>query len=518
MPNKASFDKETKQSNLRFLSMAIPLIMAIWGVLFIFNNALDPSDFTELPQNIREDHVTSLFYRADSWHFPLSLTTSIGEGIPLSLTDSIPLMAMIYKIFNIPTLQYFGMWLLISFGLYSFFAYRISKNIFPNNPLAAGLGSLIFLLLPFIWYHPSYVPWFGGQWLILWTYSIYFKEKQHASLEWYGILALSCLVHPFFAIVCFAIITADLFHLYIYNHSISSYNAASTFSYILTISILALSLVGVFYTSYLSTNLVPIPPLSFSNITGATYNISYLSIGLGCLIGFVISAIIMISSSLTRYYLYYYRALAFTMTLFICYSLIGGLQVTETYHLIFPFLEEGWIKDRVAPLLTSGPRFFIPILLLIPSFIIYTAYSLEKSKKHMGILFLILIFTIEFFLFSPPSAQLEDEFYHLSTKDIAFLDNAQSLEWVYLEEVPLRPQFYDVLAYYAFNNNLSINVAPLIRFPSKYLANLEKEKEEFLNKEFKKNTIYILDPQNTPKELMSQGKTYSLGTVLLFKL
>ena len=79
MPNKASFDKETKQSNLRFLSMAIPLIMAIWGVLFIFNNALDPSDFTELPQNIREDHVTSLFYRADSWHFPLSLTTRSEE-------------------------------------------------------------------------------------------------------------------------------------------------------------------------------------------------------------------------------------------------------------------------------------------------------------------------------------------------------------------------------------------------------------------------------------------------------
>lgn len=517
MPNRESLNKErTKQanSNAKFLAIMIPLFITVWGVLMFFYNMVNPQDFTELPQNIRESHITSLFYRATPWQFPISLT-DIGSGIPISLTDNIPLMAILYKILNIPTQQYFGMWLLLSFTLYTFFAYRISKNIFPKNPLVAGIGSLIFLLLPFIWYHPSYIPWFGGQWILLWAYSLYFKKKNIISQEWYGLMIIAPLIHPYFAFTTFGIMFTDILNIYLSSSNLSSQKAATSFSNFMTLGFLCLGITGTFYlSSYIDYTAIP-TPLSFSNHIDNSYNISYLSLGLGSILGVGISMAIMIYHAKTKRYLYYYRPLIGYLLFLVFCSILGGIQITNDF--IIPINLGTWITKYITPILTSGPRFFIPILFLAPIIILHTSYGLENSKKHLGTCFLIGVLTIQILLFSPTLAQTHKKYQPLNFSSLEFLKNTKSLEWIYPNNISYRPECYDVLAYYAFQNNLSINAASVMRFPTGYQENIQKQSKQFFNKNFKIDTIYILNPHDIPKDFSDFGIIHPLNTVTLFK-
>ena len=511
-----SFNKETLKHNLKFVSLAIPILVALLSIQSVFHMYMNPQDFKILPKNIREEHITSLFFRADTWNFPLSIVSSLESRIPLSLTDNIPLMALLYKVSKIPTDHYFGFWILFSFFLYTFFAYRICKNIFVENYIARCFGTLIFLFLPFVWYHSIYIPWFAGQWLILWAYSIYFKKKSYTSNEWYGVMIFSSCVHPFFAFVTFLIMISDMLHLYIYNNRISSHKAASSFGYIFTITFIMMSILGVFYLPTYQNYTITIPPLSFSNHTGSAYNISYFQLGTGIFIGFLISLILAFyNAKKLKKYFYYYRALLGTVFILLFFASLGGIQLTNSLIVNMP--PNSWIKQYVYPFFTSGPKFFIPLLYLIPIFIMAIAYRIEKRKKHAGTLFLMLICVVQIIESFNFTLSQHDSFKPLDKKATLFVENTTRFEWIFTEDIPFRPDLYEELAYYAFNNDVTINAFPLIRFPTEYKENLITAKEDFLAQEFHKNTTYIIKVDQFPKEYLTLGEIIYIKDNILFK-
>ncbi len=517
MPHtKADYNRETGNKNLSFLALAIPIAASMWINASLFFFYLNPHDFIELPQNIREEHITSLFFRADNWDFPLSLIDLGAIKIPLSLTDNIPLMAMLFKIFNITTGQYFGAWLTLSAIFYTFFAYRICKNIFKEtNPIAIGLSTSLFISMPFIWYHAIYVPWMAGQWIVLWAYSLYFKRKPYTSSEWFGVMIVSSMIHPFFTFICFFIMVADIVHLYIYNHTISSVQAASSFGNIFSVCFLSMCIMGVFYLPSFITD-ISVPSLRFDSFD--RYDISYLNPGYGVLIGtiFIILLTTIYAKKLTKYILYY-RALTFSLIVFLFCGTIGGIEFSKNFVLSVP--RNNLLYESIVTLFTSGPKFITSVILILPIIIVSGAYKIEKRHKGLGITLLVVVILLQI-IFSPELSinKTDHNFQELPHSAKEFLTDTKKLEWVFLDTVPFRPHGYEQLAYHAYINDIEINAVPIIRFPSRYIKSLSKTRDDFSAKDFDNESVYVILKEFFPREYFKLGKTIEIDDIILFKM
>ena len=85
--------------------------------------------------------------------WPLGRTPSLGpgSGASISMTDSIPLMAFIFKPFTHwyhGTFQYFGIWTLTCFVLQAVASWKL-LGIWVKGQFARGLGCCFFVIAPF---------------------------------------------------------------------------------------------------------------------------------------------------------------------------------------------------------------------------------------------------------------------------------------------------------------------------------------------------------------------------------
>jgi hypothetical protein len=145
------------------------------------------------------------------------------------------------------------------------------------------------------------------------------------------------------------------------------------------------------------------------------------------------------------------------------------------------------------------------------------AYRIEKRKKHAGTLFLMLICVVQIIESFNFTLSQHDSFKPLDKKATLFVENTTRFEWIFTEDIPFRPDLYEELAYYAFNNDITINAFPLIRFPTEYKENLMTAKEDFLAQEFHKNTIYIIKKNQFSKEYLTLGEIIYIKDNILFK-
>ncbi len=90
--------------------LALAFILQLYPLSFLAGSGL----FFE--QKDAPQHVSGwLFYLHDSWHFPLLQTTRLNhpDGVNIAFTDSIPLAALVFKLFAawLPAqFHYFGLW------------------------------------------------------------------------------------------------------------------------------------------------------------------------------------------------------------------------------------------------------------------------------------------------------------------------------------------------------------------------------------------------------------------------
>ncbi|MGL4388238.1 MAG: DUF6311 domain-containing protein [Brevinema sp.] len=496
--------KDSHKKNMKFLSVVLPLSLTLWFVLMVFGEILNPNSFENLPQNERNAHITSLIFRSDSWHFPITITKKIGEGIPLSLTNTIPLFALIFKFFN-SSLQYFGLWIVFSFLLVTYFGYRISY-LMTSNRLIASLGSLLFISIPFLWNQTLSNFYMAAQWLIIWAYYIFFQKKSYMSHEWYLVIGISCFIHPFFTFVSFFIMISDLFHLYIYKHFISVIKAVSSLGLHLTYTIFYLSIAGFFYLPFLYDPIESIPTLYFQQI--------YLSLGIGLLLSAIIIIILgVIFSKKSKKYLKYYKPLISTLLFFLLLTFFGNICV-----IMRNFIQNSWTKEHIFGIFTSGSKFLFPILWIIPIIVIHSSGVLEKRKKSVGVILLgvLVIVQLQYVLnlkniIRTTRKQLP---YHIQE----FIGDKKELIWLFTNNnIPTTPPAYEEFAYYAYLKDLKINSANLIRFPTGYRKNIEKQRNDFWLKKFQTNSIYILDSSFLEKEIAILGDTISYQELILFR-
>ena len=114
------------------------------------------------------------FFKNDIWRFPLGSNPNYGGELGSSIvyTDSIPILAFIFKLFKsfIPgSFQYYSFWYFLCFYLQLFFSFKILKS-FTHSDLYSFVGSLFFLIAPILIFrlnigHSTFI----GHWILLFT-------------------------------------------------------------------------------------------------------------------------------------------------------------------------------------------------------------------------------------------------------------------------------------------------------------------------------------------------------------
>lgn len=151
------------------------------------------------------------FYKDEPWTFPIGAIQNYNypNGTNIGFTDSIPLMALLFKplAFLLPDdFQYFGIWLFLCFfitGIYSFKIFELYK-VKRYISIIAVVLIMANPVLIFRGFHPALC----SQWLIVASIYFYLKNSnlQNAksnNISQIIILILSALISPYFTAMIF---------------------------------------------------------------------------------------------------------------------------------------------------------------------------------------------------------------------------------------------------------------------------------------------------------------------------
>lgn len=191
------------------------LFPVIWGgVCFLILYGITPLDVSNDKwimmgydeSDIIQHYSGWLAFRNSDWAFPIGMAKdmAVGTGTYISFTDSIPWVAILFKIVRnlLPkTFQYFGIYTLLCYVLQSVAAYKIlfykTKDL-----LFSSIGMAFFSFSPILMERAFRHTALGSQWLILFAIFIYIKHRdKYERRNYFGFLGLMVLaigIHPYF--------------------------------------------------------------------------------------------------------------------------------------------------------------------------------------------------------------------------------------------------------------------------------------------------------------------------------
>jgi hypothetical protein len=160
------------------------------------------------------------WFRQEPWHFPIGLIESYGYplGTTLSFTDSIPLLAIPFKLLS-PLLnenfQYLGIWVLASITGQMLIGMLILGE-FTTSYFKKILGASLLVLSPplitWTFIHDSLT----AQWILLMAIWFILLEYRHKLWRgaWIVLFAVAMLVHPYFVAMLIPLWAISLFFRY----------------------------------------------------------------------------------------------------------------------------------------------------------------------------------------------------------------------------------------------------------------------------------------------------------------
>lgn len=195
------------------------------AIIFILLYGFLPLDVTNdrwiingyVEADIRQHYAGWLAFRNAEWSWPLGYTDKLAypDGTIISFTDSIPLVAIFFKLINgiLPEVfQYFGLYVLICFVLQGVSAtYLLSE--FTNNRRVIKLTSFLFIISPIMIERAFRHTGLASHFLILFSWYLYFHSRHNSyRMEWgYSLLlGLAIAIHPYFLPMIFGIFCANI--------------------------------------------------------------------------------------------------------------------------------------------------------------------------------------------------------------------------------------------------------------------------------------------------------------------
>ncbi len=177
---------------------------------------LDPTDVGWLIKGDLGAHFVGwTAFQHDAWRWPIGYSELIAypTGMPLTATDSNPLMAVPLKLLS-PLMpdycQFIGIWYLLCLLL----SYNIALNLLTwlsGRPVPAALAAVILITAPYFFLRVEHDT-LMAQWLILASFSIFLRPNSdfRAIAKYAGVTGLSMAVHPYFMPMTFAVAGMDM--------------------------------------------------------------------------------------------------------------------------------------------------------------------------------------------------------------------------------------------------------------------------------------------------------------------
>ena len=190
----------------------IPILIGIAAFLVVYG--ITPLDVTNDrwiiagydEYDIVQHYLGWVGFRQSDWAFPLGFTPNIdvANGTIISFTDSIPWLAIIFKLFRgiLPkTFQYLGLYALLCYILQSIAAFRII-HFKTKNITYSALGTLLFSFAPIMLERMMRHTALASHWFILFSILIWMKNREKYSVRNYVyyliLMLLSIGIHPYF--------------------------------------------------------------------------------------------------------------------------------------------------------------------------------------------------------------------------------------------------------------------------------------------------------------------------------
>ncbi|NVZ10778.1 hypothetical protein HW932_16050 [Allochromatium humboldtianum] len=161
------------------------------------------------------------FYRDDEWRFPLLHTNRLNapEGVSIAFTDSIPLLAISFKLLS-PWLpedfQYFGLWHVLVILMQALAGVFLIRSLGCRQWFASLAAVALALMAPILSWRLGHSALMAHG-LVLFALGLYFRGirdlwPRARSAWWLAATALiGLLVHPYWLAICFGIFLAFLF-------------------------------------------------------------------------------------------------------------------------------------------------------------------------------------------------------------------------------------------------------------------------------------------------------------------
>jgi len=502
------------------------------------------------------------FFRRTPWNWPLGEFSNLLYPVDTNIgfTDSIPLLAISFKLFNLVLpdfFQYIGLWLFLNLVLQGYLAFLIFRKLkLPTNyAIIAGIFLQLTPALIARFNHPALT----AHWLILLTIYNYLSfegKKKDIYLNFLSII-LSSLIHPYLAIMIIPLSLANLWRFQSWPKII-----------ILTIIGLVTPIIlwaGIGYfvdysigdpqnLGYYSTSLQ-----SFFNPEYAIWDnhlkdaslwldsreIRYPSqyegfayLGLGVLSGIILTIVILLIKALinTKESLLTIKTVSESLlkerkiVFIICiilislYSIMHKDNVTylEQYTYI-PIIDMFLEKSGV---IRANGRFIWPLMYIV---IIITLYSIQKIFNKHTLYILTILALIQIIDITPLIKERlfrDQEFVSIKSESSIFWQNTIKD----YKEVNIYPggqrsynkaDDYIIFAFWAAQNNIPINAGYLSRYDIEISRKFNLELEQNLNNyNLDKNTLYITTKdyqplfqnisKNTGRELVEYDNYYIL--------
>ena len=502
----------------------------IGAVLFVALYGIRILDFTytgwiyaQTGQDLVQHQLGFEFFRYADWQFPIGRHTSYGypDGISVVYTDSIPLLAIFFKLFRgiLPAnFQYFGLWGIMSFMLQGGLSCVILKKYI--NRL-----SIIFVACPFFVYSTGVIfrmyghTALAGHWIILLAFYICVYKEKFKSLKsriavWSALTALCVMVHAYFIVMIGIIMVGFLMNDFIdykkiYRVLLIFFSAVITtlgvfwliggFSSSSKISesglgAYSMNINSIFNSMGLGKILAPKPVYTPEQAEGFQY------LGFGFLLLLPIAGYYILSDLFDkeqRKKINFKNLIKCIPIAFVCLALtILALspKVTLNQRVIFDYTNCKFIMDKLAPFRATGRLFWPVFYIIVFVVIIYIA----KKANFKGFVSILLIFClgVQLYDLSPlisrhrtitsPNAELTYE----SPLKSDFWEKAN---YKHLEFLSDDIAGYEPLAIYAATNKMTMNNGNIARKDFDLISkNIKNSIQNIRNSDIDSNTMYIV--------------------------
>lgn len=502
------------------------------------------------------------FFRRTPWNWPLGEFRNFLYPVDTNIgfTDSIPLLAISFKLFNLilPNFfQYIGLWLFLNLVLQGYLAFLIFRKLklSTNYCIIAGIFLQLTPALIARFNHPALT----AHWLILLTIYNYLSfegKKKDIYLNFLAII-LSSLIHPYLAIMIIPLSLANLWRFQSWQKVIiltilgliTPIILWMTIGYFVEYSIGDRQSLG-YYSASLQTFFNPAYAIWNHNIRDASFWLNireprymlqyegFAYLGIGIIVSIVINFIAILIKALPSpktnlAIIYkYLKNLFLSKRIFFILTLVGITLYAILYRDIIIHIENhsniyvlrAFLEK--AGVIRANGRFIWPIMYVIIIFVIYLLYKLFPKQAVYILLILLLTQAIDISPLIKERLFKNQEFTTISSNSgIYWRDLIKNYDAVYMypggQRNYNRDDDYIVFTFWAAHNNIPINAGYLSRYDIEISRKFNLKLEQNLNNyKLDKNILYITTKdyqtlfqnisQNTGRELVEYDNYYIL--------